>query len=98
MLRRFSSTTHKGSAARHDETEDLILGIRRLVRHSGYERDKIVSALLKQYLPNIGGTAWAGEASLRRDLKAARLDARTIAYLTASAGGELQMAHERSVG
>ncbi|MEA1834734.1 hypothetical protein U8607_21810 [Methylobacterium durans] len=98
MLRRYSSTTRNESTGRLDGAEDLILGIRRLVRHSGYERDKIVSALLKQFLPSAGGAAWAGEAALRRDIAAARLDGRTIAYLIASAGGELQLAHERSVG
>lgn len=98
MLRRYSSTNLNASRPGPGGTDDLIVGIRRLVRHRGYERDKIVSALLKQFLPKIGGAAWAGEAALRRDLVAACLDEKAIAYLVACAGGELQMAHERSVG
>ena len=78
--------------------DELILRMRQLIRHRGYDRDKIVSAILRRYLPNAGGSAWNGEAVLRQNLTQAKLDQRSIDHLVANVMGELHMAHERLAG
>ncbi|KAB1073746.1 hypothetical protein [Methylobacterium planeticum] len=78
--------------------DELVGRIRQLVRHRGYERDKIVSAMLRRYLPNMGGAGWNGEASLRQVLTQAKLDQKSIDHLSANVVGEIHMAHERLAG
>jgi hypothetical protein len=72
--------------------------MRHLICHRGYDRDKIVSAILRRYLPNAGGMAWNGETVLRQNLTQAMLDQKSIDHLTANVSGELHMARDRLAG
>ncbi|WP_336488974.1 hypothetical protein [Methylobacterium nigriterrae] len=98
MLLRFSATKTQKTPQPINGIEDLVLRIRQLIRHRGYDRDKIVSAMLKRYLPSSGGPGWTGETALRQSLTKAQLDQKSIDHLVANVSGEIQMAHERLAG
>jgi hypothetical protein len=53
----------------------------RLLRHPGYRRGNIVSALLLRHLPADSGYAWQGEDVVRERLTRAKLDPATLEHL-----------------
>src|SRR4051812_24711496 len=97
MLLRFSATKTQKTQQPINSVEDLVLRIRQLIRLRVYDRDKIVSAMLKRYLPNSGEPGWSGETALPQSLKA-QLDQNSIDHLVANVTGEIQMAHEQLAG
>ncbi len=74
----------------------LVIQIRRLVRHRGFARDKVVSAMLLKYIPADAGYAWNDEAALHTRLVKADLDMKTVDHLIASASLEIVMIRARS--
>ncbi|MCJ2013327.1 hypothetical protein [Methylobacterium sp. J-076] len=68
--------------------DTLVRLIGRLVRHPGYRRNRIVSALLLRHLPADAGYAWRGEAVLLDRLTRARLDGATLDHLLGSVQSE----------
>ncbi|GJD97313.1 hypothetical protein [Methylobacterium iners] len=99
MLKRFSATKRNGAQSElgtpEGSIDELVLHIRQLIRHRGYDRTKITSEYLKRYLPRENDRDWQGETILRRDHATGQIDSGTMAYLVANVRVELQMAHER---
>lgn len=102
MLKRFSATKRDGTQSNLEGQtagiEELILRIRQLVRHRGYDRAKITSECLKRYLPSENDRNWQGESVLRMHQATAQIDRGTLAYLVENVQIEPQMAHERLTG
>lgn len=86
---------HALTDAEPNRIEHLVVQIARLVRHRGFVRDKVVSALLLKHLPMDAGYAWSGEAALHARLVKAALDPTTLNHLIASARLEIEMIHDR---
>ncbi len=86
-----------GYNAADENIDRLIVGIRRLVAHRGYDREALVSPMLKRLLPpnRPSGDPAAETATLRGRLKAACPDAKAVAYLTVSVESELDFARLR---
>ena len=78
------------------QIDALVLQIGRLVRHRGYVRTNVVSAMLLKYLPFDAGYAWKGEAGLQVRFHEAGLDLKTLEYLTTSARLEITRIQERA--
>ena len=102
MLKRFSATKRDGSQssleAQNVGIDALVLQIKQLVWHRGYDRAQITSACLKRYLPSAREHNWQGESLLRHHHATAQIHPRTFAYLIENVRIELQMAHERLTG
>ncbi|GEP11370.1 hypothetical protein [Methylobacterium gnaphalii] len=77
--------------------DSLILRIRRLAAHRGYDRDALLSPMLKRLIPagRLSGDALADTAELRKRLRGAALDQKSLAYLTESVEIELDFARLR---
>jgi hypothetical protein len=102
MLKRFSATKRDGTQSDPDAQrggiDELVLRIRQLIRHRGYDRTKITSEYLKRYLPGENDRTWQGETILRKHHASAQIDNGTLTYLVQNVHIELQMAHERLTG
>lgn len=102
MLKRFSATKKVGAQGGPEGSDvgidELVIRIKQLIRHRGYDRTKINSSCLKRYLTSERSRDWAGEGVLRQHYATAQIDRRTFAYLVENVNIELQMAHERLTG
>lgn len=97
MLSRNLRSPVAGYNAADQELERLIVCIRRLAAHRGYDRDAMMSPMLKRLMPTKrpAGEPAAETAALRTRLDAAGLDAKAVAYLTESVETELDFARLR---
>ena len=98
MPMRFASPSTFDVSKAEADTEELLMLLKRLMRHRGYSRDAIVSEQLKRCFPGnrlLGPTA---EVALRLQFAKLKLEPKAIAYLTSNVTMELHMAHERTVG
>lgn len=85
---------------KHNVDQDLdalILRIRRLAAHRGYDREALMSPMLKRLMPLKRPTsdALADMTELRARLNSAGLDRKALAYLTQSVETELDFARLR---
>lgn len=87
---RYSAVKGGGSAQGGDRLEELTTQIGRLLRHRCYQREKVVSPMLRRHLPYDSGYAWQGEATLRERIKQAGLDAKSIDHLIVSVRAEFE--------
>jgi hypothetical protein len=96
MSRHWRSPVESYKGADQD-FDQLILRMRRLLAHRGYDRSALLSPMLKRILPvgRLSGDALADAAELRRRLQEAQLDAKTVAYVTESVETELDFARLR---
>ncbi|MCJ2078314.1 hypothetical protein MKK68_22145 [Methylobacterium sp. E-016] len=78
------------------QIDALVLQIGRLVRHRGYVRTNVASAMLLKYLPSDAGYDWRGEAGLQVRFHEAGLDLKTLEYLLTSARLEITHIQERA--
>ncbi|WP_407531076.1 hypothetical protein [Methylobacterium oryzisoli] len=77
--------------------DSLVLHLRRLVQHRGYDRSLIVSEVLRRLLaPGFGGAPSPDD--LRARLAATSPDPKVRDYLTRNVALELDAAHARSAG
>ena len=97
MRRHHHLSEHARRADRpSSDLDDLVLRIRRLIQHRGFDRSQIGSPLLKRLTPERGPAAGAvAEADLRQRLETARLDANAVSYLAQNADAELDLARLR---
>ncbi|GLS44429.1 hypothetical protein [Methylobacterium brachythecii] len=86
-----------GYHAVDQDFDPLILRIRRLVAHRGYDREALLSPMLKRLIPaaKLSGDALADAEQLRKRLTGAALDQKAVAYLTESVEIELDFARLR---
>jgi hypothetical protein len=77
--------------------EPLIERICRLAAHRGYDRQELMSPMLKRLMPvkRVANAPIAETADLRQRIRDAKLDGKTLAYLTESVETELDFARLR---
>ena len=96
MLRRQHSLASRYLTGTEPSYDDLVLRIRRLVQHRGYDRATIGSPLLKRLAPSRAAYGQPfPEADLRRRLEGAALDGNAVSYLMMSIESELDLARLR---
>ena len=95
---RFSSAGGFNAPKAEADTEELLMLLKRLMRHRGYSRDAIVSEQLKRCFPENRLLGSAAEEALHFQFAKLKLEPKVIAYLTNNVTMELHMAHERTVG
>lgn len=98
MLKRFSTTEGFASQKSVPTKDDLLNKLVRLIHQNGYARDKVVSDLLKRYLPAGQYTRETAEFELRKRFINLELEARTIVYLIENAETEIVLSRERAFG
>lgn len=96
MLRRQHSLSSRYLTGTQPNYDDLVLRIRRLVQHRGYDRARLGSPLLKRLAPSrsVYGQPFP-EADLRRRIAGAGLDGNAVSYLMMSIASELDLARLR---
>ncbi|GEP00104.1 hypothetical protein [Methylobacterium haplocladii] len=97
MLSRNLRPPGLGYNAVDQDVDRLIVRIHRLAAHRGYDREALVSPMLKRLMPTKrpSGDPVAETAALRTRLKESGIDSKAVAYLTASVENELDFARLR---
>lgn len=98
MPMRFASPSTFNVSKAEADTEELLMLLKRLMRHRGYSRSAIVSEQLKRCFPENRLLGSAAEEALHSQFAKLKLEPKAIAYLTNNVTMELHMAHERTVG
>lgn len=97
MLSRHLRSPVLGYNDAEQPVDRLIVRLRRLAAHRGYEREALISPMLKRLMPakRPAGDAVAETAALRGRIQAAELDGKAVAYLIESVEIELDFARLR---
>jgi hypothetical protein len=97
MLPRPNRSPNAGYRTVDQDLDALILRIRRLTAHRGYNREALLSPMLKRIIPvgKLSGDPTADTATLYQRLSSAALDQNAVAYLMQSVEIELDFARLR---
>lgn len=79
------------------DRDRLARALRRLLRHRGYDRDGVVSEMLKRLLAPSYTPGGPTVEELRARVDAVCVDRRTLDYLTQNVGLEIDVAHRRTL-
>lgn len=90
-IRRYA---HVESVGQTTDLDRLVVHLRQLAGHRGFDRDRVSSPLLRRFLPgSLAGRRDFTEGVARKRLVEARLDPNAVTYLIRSARDELAAAH-----